>query len=119
MSLESRTNTAAVAEATSTQCPAAPLRVLFRQVKAFFCNVMPFSEVNIVGYNAQALPEAVTCSGDEFAGLCDIECPGPQIGEGIPVDLNVGGLGAQLPADQIFTVHHRGSLLPGKLKDHE
>lgn len=43
-SFESRTKTAEVVEATSTQCPAAPLRVLFRQFKALFRNVMPFTE---------------------------------------------------------------------------
>lgn len=40
-SFESRTKTAAVALAISTQCPAAPLRVLFRQVRAVFCKMMP------------------------------------------------------------------------------
>src|SRR5882724_2460329 len=41
-SLESRTSTVAGAFATSTQCPAAPLRVLLRQVRVASFIVFPF-----------------------------------------------------------------------------
>src|SRR5690242_1905027 len=107
-SFESRTSTAAGPFATSTQCPAAPLRVLLRQVRVASCMVVPFQELSasILSSGRGRAAERFLPFSDGRSAVFFRQRTLPQVSEGFPVHRDLARFHPEETAHQPFDVHH-------------